>query len=196
MKTILLDQSCKNPFPHSRISPQNTIDDYPEQKTIPKFYSILSFSFTFVEKLKGEFGKKVNKLLKDWKQILYDIYEPDIGSLWAAPNSIWKNSFAANKADTDYHPAVIGKNSPCKTNSQIIPGTSKEYRRGSCVFKVKLNANDPNYPYSHFLIDLWMTFSKSDLFKLKRGWNGIICFNEQQLKEFKLQIKFCTGIDV
>lgn len=134
--------------------------------------------------------------MKDWKQILYDIYAPEVGTIWAAPNGIWTNSFASNQSETDYHPSVVGKVSSCKTNCQIVPGTSKDYRKGSCVFKVKLNTIEPTCSLSYFLIDLWMTFSKNDLLTLKRGWNGIDDFNEQQLKDFKLQIKFCKGIDV
>lgn len=134
--------------------------------------------------------------MKDWKQILYDIYAPDVGSVWAAPNVIWTNSFASNKLETDYHPSVVGKLSCCKTNCQIVPGTSKDYRKGSCVFKIKINESDPTCPQSYFLIDLWMTFSKSDLLTLKQGWNGIESLNENQLKDFKQQIKFCKGIDV
>lgn len=134
--------------------------------------------------------------MKDWKQILYDIYSPEVGSLWAAPNGIWSNSFATNKSETGYHPSLVGKLSPCKTNCQIVPGTSKDYRKGSCVFKVRLNSADPSYPLSYFLIDLWMTFSKSDLMSLKQGWNGIEQLDDKQLKEFKQQIKFCKGIDV
>lgn len=134
--------------------------------------------------------------MKDWKSILYDIYSLEVGSLWAANNGIWTNSFAANKSKNDFHPAVIGKISPCKTNCNIVPGTSKEYRKGSCVYKVKLNEGDANCLYSYFLIDLWMTFSKSDLMKLRQGWDGIISLSESQLKDFKLQIKFCKGIDV
>jgi hypothetical protein len=134
--------------------------------------------------------------MKNWKQILYDIYTPDTGSIWAAPNGIWTNSFASNKPETDYHPSVVGKVSACKTSCQIVPGTSKDYRKGTCVFKIKLNTIDPDCPLSYFLIDFWMTFSKSDLLTLKRGWNAIDNLNERQLKDFKLQIKHCNGIDV
>ncbi|MBK8686608.1 MAG: hypothetical protein IPN26_17385 [Bacteroidetes bacterium] len=133
--------------------------------------------------------------MKDWKQILYDIYAPEVGSIWAAPNGIWANSFASNKSKTDYHPSVVGKVSSCMTSCQIVPGTER-LQKGSCVFKVQLNTTDSACLNSYFLIDLWMTFSKNDLLTLKQGWNGIDNFNEQQLKDFKLQIKFCKGIDV
>jgi len=134
--------------------------------------------------------------MNDWKQILYDIYTPDIGSIWAAPNGIWTNSFASNKAISDYHPSLIGKVSACKTNCQLVPGTSKDYRKGTCVFKVKLNSMISTSPLTYFLIDLWMTFSNSDLQKLNRGWNGVTDLNNDQLKDFKFQIKICQGIDV
>lgn len=134
--------------------------------------------------------------MKDWKQILNDIYAPDIGTLLAAPNSIWTKSFAANKAESDYHPAIIGRVSSCKTNCNLIPGTTKAYQIGSCVYKVRLNPVDSNCPLSYFLINLWMTFSKKDLLKLKQGWNGIMVLNANQIKDFKQQIKFCKGIDV
>lgn len=134
--------------------------------------------------------------MRNWTSILHNIYSPEIGSIWAAPNEIWKNSFASNKAKLEYHPSIIGKVSSCNTNCQIIPGTSKDYKVGTCVFKVRLNSIDPNFPLSYFLINLWMTFSKSDLLSLKQGWNGIENLNENQLNDFKQQIKFCKGIDV
>src|SRR5688500_9157405 len=120
--------------------------------------------------------------MKDWKEILYNVYTPDIGSIWVAPNGIWKNSFASNKPETDFHPSVVGKISSCRTSCQIVPGTSKDYRRGACVFKVKLNPVDPDSPLSYFLIDLWMTFNKSDLLTLKKGWNGVDNLIEDHLK--------------
>lgn len=134
--------------------------------------------------------------MKNWKQILYDIYSPEVGSIWAAPNGIWTNSFASNKTNTDYHPAVIVKVSSCGTSCQIVPGTSKDYRKGTCVFKVQVNNTDTTCPISYFLIDLWMTLSKSDLLTLRQGWNGIKNLNEVQLKAIKQQVKFCKGIDV
>jgi len=134
--------------------------------------------------------------MKSWKELLYDIYSPEFGTIWAAPNGIWTNSFASNKSETDYHPSLVGKLSRCKTHCQIVPGTSKDYRKGSCVYKFTLNSTDSNYPLSYFLIDLWMTYSNRDLLTLKQGWNGIEQLDEEQLKAFKQQIKFCNGIDV
>lgn len=134
--------------------------------------------------------------MNNWKQILYDIYSPEVGSIWIAPNGIWNNSFASNKDREDCHPAIVGKINGDKLSCRIIPGTTKEYQKGCCVFKIKLNPNDPDYPYSNFLIKLWMTYNIKDILKLKRGWNDIESLNENQVQEMKLQIKFCTGTDV
>jgi hypothetical protein len=134
--------------------------------------------------------------MKNWKQILIDVYTPEVGSILAAPNRIWTNSFAANKPKKDYHPALLGKISNCRTSCNIVPGTSKEYKKGSCVYKVKLNTTDSNWPLSHFLIEYWMTINLDDLLNLKSGWNGIKRLNESQLKDLRQQIKFCRGIDV
>ena len=133
--------------------------------------------------------------MQDWKQILYNIYTPEIGALWAAQNVIWTNSFAQDKPKADYHPSVVGKVSSCKSVCQIIPGTSKS-QVNSCVFRVKLKEADPDCTESYFLINLWMSYSKSELLKLKRGWDGIDILNQDQISALKLQIKFCNGINV
>lgn len=131
------------------------------------------------------------KRIENLRQLLYDIYNPEEGSIWVAPNGIWNGTFAANKPKTDFHPSVVGELSSCKTYCKIVPGTSKDYNKGGCVFKVTLNPSDPNCPKSYFLIKLCMTLTKSDLITLKLGWNGIDYFNESQLKEFKQQFKSC-----
>ncbi len=134
--------------------------------------------------------------MQDWKQILSNIYSPEVGSLWTAPNGIGNNSFAANKDKDDCHPTVVGKVNIDNISCRIIPGTTKEYQKGSSVFKVKINPADPNCPLSNFLIKLWMTYNVSDLLKLDRGWNSVDSLKENQIKELKLQIKFCLGINV
>lgn len=134
--------------------------------------------------------------MNDWKSILYSIYTPDIGSIWGVYNGFWNNSFAANKPDADLHPGLVGKVSSDKDSCNLVPGTTKDYRKGSCVYKVKLNPTDPNCPTSYFLIDLWITVNNSDLYKLKRGWKSIDNLDSLQLKDFILQIKFCRGISV
>ncbi|MDR1883314.1 MAG: hypothetical protein LBR26_11125 [Prevotella sp.] len=136
--------------------------------------------------------------MQDWKQILSSIYLPEVGSLWTAPNGIWNNFFASNKDKDkdDYHPAVVGKVNADKVSCRIIPGTTKEYQKGSSVYKVKLNPDKRDCPTSNFLIKLWMTYNNNDLVKMQRGWNGVESLNQLQITELKLQIKFCTGIDV
>lgn len=131
--------------------------------------------------------------MQDWKKILKIIYTPDIGSLWAVPNKVWNNGFATNKAGDDMHPALLEKITPCKTITYIIPGTSKEYKQGSCVYKVKINPVDMNGCVSHFLIKLSMPFTKENLMDLRQGWNGIDELSEKQLADFKMQLKFCKG---
>ncbi|MDR0724978.1 MAG: hypothetical protein LBF59_03085 [Prevotellaceae bacterium] len=134
--------------------------------------------------------------MKDWKQILLNIYTPEIGSVWAVHNGIWNNLFASNKYSNDYHPAVVGKINEDKISCKIIPGTTKEYLKGTGVFKVRFNTYNPDYQITHFLINLWMTISNKELFKMKRGWDGVEMLNETQIKGLKMQIKFYWGIDV
>jgi len=131
--------------------------------------------------------------MQDWKKILMTIYTPDMGSLWAVPNKIWNNGFASSKAGEELHPALVERVTPCKTITQIIPGTSKNYKQGSCVFKIKINQNDPTELTSYFLIKLSMPFTKETLVSLRQGWNGIDILNEKQIEDFKMQLKFCKG---
>lgn len=131
----------------------------------------------------------------DWKSVLLQIYRPPIGSLWVAPNGIWDNCFAHNKSKEGVHPSVVGRVFSDK-RCWLIPGTSKEYNKGSSVFRTKLDPTNVNCPYSHFLIRLRMTYTSKDLINLKRGWNGIDSLDEKQTEDLKLQIKFSLGIDV
>ena len=134
--------------------------------------------------------------LSSWKSILQDIYCPVIGSIWVAPNGIWNNHFAHNKDKDDFHPSVIGRVYDENKKCWIIPGTSKEYNKGSNVFKVKIDPENPECPYSYFLIKLRMTYNSKDLPNLQRGWNGIDTLSDSQIEELKLQIKFSLGINV
>lgn len=132
----------------------------------------------------------------DWRSILQEIYAPEIGSLWAAPNGIWNNRFAANKNDTDCHPSVVGRVYDQNTKCWLIPGTTKDYNKGSSVFRVKINPEDSECPYTHFLIKLRMVCNSRDILNLYRGWNGVDILNDSQIEDLKLQIKFSLGIDV
>jgi len=134
-------------------------------------------------------------MMPDWKEILSELYKPEIGSLWVAPNAIWNNDFAHNKDKDEAHPTVVGQVFSDNIKCRIIPGTTKEYQKGTCVFKVKIT-NDNDCPYSHFLLKLWMSYSFKGLQKLRRGWRSVDSLNEEQVKGLKQQIKFCYGIDV
>jgi len=78
---------------------------------------------------------------------------------------------------------------------KIIPGTTKEYQKGTCVYKVKLK-DDEDCPYSHFLLKLWMTYNNNDLLRLHRGWNKVEIMTDEQINGLRQQIKFCYGINV
>ena len=134
--------------------------------------------------------------LSNWKSILQDIYCPVIGSIWVAPNGIWNNHFAHNKDKDDFHPSVIGRVYDENKKCWIIPGTSKEYNKGTNVFKVKIDPENPDCPYSHFLIKLRRTYNSKDLPNLQRGWNGVDTLSDSQIEDLKLQIKFSLGINV
>lgn len=126
----------------------------------------------------------------DYRDILRRIYQPEIGSIWKAPNIIWKNSFAINKSQNGFHPSIVEKIRKDNISVQLVPGTTKEYNKGSCVFKVDL-AGDKTF--SFFLLKLSMPYIIEDLVKLDRGWNGIDVLNDEQTKDFKWQIKICKG---
>ena len=126
----------------------------------------------------------------DYRDILKRIYKPEIGSIWKAPNSIWTNNFAKNKKPKGYHPSIVEKIRQDNVSVQLAPGTSKEYKKGSCVFKIDLKGDGK---YSFFLLKLSMPYIIDDLLNLDRGWNGIESLNEKQLKDLEWQIKICKG---
>lgn len=126
----------------------------------------------------------------DYRDILRRIYQPEIGSIWKAPNNIWTNSFAKNKSKNDYHPSIVEKIRKDNISVQLVPGTTKNYQKGSCVFKVDLVGDGI---FSYFLLKLSMPYIIEDLLNLGRGWNGIDGLNEEQTNDFKWQIKICKG---
>ena len=126
----------------------------------------------------------------DYKQVLKNIYKPEIGSIWKAPNKIWTTGFARNKTPEGYHPSIVEKLRLDDVSIQLVPGTSKAYQQGSCVFKVKLGKTDR---MTFFLLKLSMPYIIEDLLKLERGWNGINTLSSSQLKDFEWQIKICKG---
>lgn len=126
----------------------------------------------------------------DYLSILKQIYKPEIGSIWKAPNNIWTCGFAKNKKPEDFHPSIVEKVKQDGVFVQLAPGTTKEYQKGSSVFKIDLNGNGE---YSFFLLKLSMPYIIDDLLNLDRGWNGIDSLNESQLQDFEWQIKICKG---
>ncbi len=126
----------------------------------------------------------------DYRDILRRIYQPEIGSIWKAPNKIWTNSFAKNKSEDDVHPAIVERIRKDNISIQLAPGTSKEHQKGSCVFKVDLTGDGT---FSYFLLKLSMPYIIEDLLNLERGWDGIDVLNEEQINDFKWQIKMCKG---
>lgn len=133
--------------------------------------------------------------VQNWKSILQSIYTPPIGSLWVAPNGIWTSRFAHNKDANDTHPSVVGRIMTDNQSCWLIPGTSQDHM-GSSVFKTRIDETDPNGKYTHFLINLLMTYTIKDLMILHRGWNGIDTLSNKQVDELKLKIFFCLGINV
>jgi len=126
----------------------------------------------------------------DYREILFKLYTPEIGTIWKAPNYIWTTGFAANKPPDEIHPSIIEKLDPSRTIAQLVPGTSKDYMKGSCVFKVKLNEKNR---VTNFLLKLAMPYSIEVIKNFERGWNGVLELSEEQLGDFKRQIKFCRG---
>jgi len=126
----------------------------------------------------------------DYKSILKKIYQPEIGAIWKAPNKIWSNNFAKNINQENYHPAIIEKVRNDGISIQLAPGTSKEYNKGSCVFKIDLF--EKKY-HTHFLLKLSMPYLIDDILNLDRGWNDIDSLDDKQLKDFIWQIKMCKG---
>lgn len=134
--------------------------------------------------------------MTNWHDILRTIFSPPLGSLWIAPNGIWNNSFASNRDANDVHPSVVGNVLDNGKRCWLIPGTSKNYNKGTNVFHTKIVPDDPTCPLTYFLIKYRMTMNSESVADLDRGWNGIDTLNDDQVKELKLQIKFSLGIDV
>jgi len=125
----------------------------------------------------------------DYSKAYAHIFTPE-GSLWKAPNCIWITEFARNKPAEEFHPALVQNIRRDYYTLQLAPGTSKSYRQGSCVFKVRLRTN---FITSYFLLMLSMPYVIDDLLKLRRGWKNINELNYQQKKDLIWQIKMCKG---
>lgn len=115
------------------------------------------------------------------------------GTLWRIPNKIWESGFAKNKPGDDFHPGLVGRMRKDGITVSLIPGTSKDYRKGSCVFKTRLT---PLSRRSYFLLKFSMPVLIEDLEAYPRGWNNTTMLNDRQQKDLRLQIGFCKGASV
>jgi hypothetical protein len=122
--------------------------------------------------------------------VLKKIFIPPVGSIWKIENYRWKTGFAKNKDLYGLHPAIVERIKNDKISIVIVPGTSKSYKKGSCVFNVDLSNNGIK---SHFLLKLSMAVLIEDLLESKKGWNNIMELNQKQLSDFQWQIKICRG---
>ena len=126
----------------------------------------------------------------DYKALLRKIYMPEVGSIWKAPNNIWTTSFARNKDDKNYHPSIVERLRFDGVSVQLAPGTSKDYKVGSCVYQADLFNNGKT---SYFLLKLSMPYVIESLLELDKGWNGIEYISNGDLDDFKWKIKICKG---
>lgn len=123
--------------------------------------------------------------LEDWKK---DEFTKRVGSIWKAPNGIWK-TFANNKSDDDLHPAILKRVNKDNFTVQIIPGTSLK-SSDKCIFKTYLgNYDRPSF----FLIFLAMPYTRDELEKLGLGWNGMNELESQEKKKLKKRIRICEN---
>jgi len=125
----------------------------------------------------------------DYSKTYALIFTPE-GSLWKAPNRIWTTGFAKNKSPEEFHPSIVQKIRRDNYTLQLAPGTSRSYKQGSCVFKIKLRTD---LITSYFLLMLSMPYVIDDLLMLRRGWKNINELNYQQQKDLIWQLKMCKG---
>jgi len=115
----------------------------------------------------------------------------EVGSIWAAPNCIWSNSFARNKKGIGYHPAIVERLKTDQITAILTPGTTKTYKIGSCVFTTKISPL--KNVKSHFLLQLSMPYLIDELQNHQNNWWGVQCLSEKQKKELQQQITWCKG---
>lgn len=126
--------------------------------------------------------------MRDFREILLNIYGVDIGSIWRAPNSVWKNNFAKDKEGTGFHPSMVISISKCNTSCKIVPGTSRK-NNGKCVSKIVISPI--NNKTTYFLFFFKMDISRQDLLRMKMGWGGCYSLSESQISDINEQIINC-----
>jgi len=116
---------------------------------------------------------------------------PKWATLWRVPNRIWDNGFAPNKKGDALHPGLILQKNPDNISCKIIPGTTKEYNVGKCVFKTRLR---PDLRNSYFLIDKRITISNEDILGFQHGWSSVTELNEDQKDGLYRQARVCIDM--
>lgn len=130
------------------------------------------------------------QLIMDFYEALKKLYVPQFGSIWKAPNRIWTSGFARGANGEHIHPSIVEKIYKDNVTVTLVPGTSKDYQRGSCVWKADLSVNSRK---TYFLLKLSMPYHIDDLKDNERGWDGIDELDNEQKSDFNRQIKFCRG---
>ena len=125
----------------------------------------------------------------EYYEALKKLYKPQFGSIWQAPNRIWKSGFAPGSDGAKIHPSVVEKLYTDNITLSLVPGTSIN-KRGSCVFKADLTSDGI---ITYFLINLSMPYHVDDLKDLEYGFRDIYELTQEQKEDFERQIKFCKG---
>jgi hypothetical protein len=123
-------------------------------------------------------------------EVLRKLNLPNIGSIWSAPNRIWKN-FAKNKNGNALHPLLVLDLPKDKISAIVVPGTSVKQKR-KCVFIINLRKD---WKTSHFLLAFRMRYDIDNFSNMKRGWrikgDTVYELDDSQLMQLNNQISDC-----
>jgi hypothetical protein len=138
--------------------------------------------------------KKIGIFFQFLKSLFFknkNLIDYHVGNLFKVPDSEWDNDFASNRRDLGgLHPGLIREKNKDNFTYKIIPGTTKEYQK-RCIFKTNL-AHDKR---TNFLLQKYMSVDNKKLNSFQAGWGNKNALDEHQLKDFKLDFKFCFGRD-
>lgn len=113
-------------------------------------------------------------------------------SVWAAPNKIWGEEFAHNKPDDDLHPSVVLELLNDEITCRVIPGTSKDYKKGrKCTYSIKLKSH---WKDSFFLINKSITQLNEDVMQFHHGWGEVKELNDKQKDGLYRQALVCSDM--
>jgi len=127
------------------------------------------------------------ELVERLKKISSDL----VGTIWRIPNRIWTTGFARNRPGEEFHPGVVGRVRNDGITAMLIPGTSQESQKGTCVFRTRLTSLSKK---SYFLISLSMPILIEDLEQLPKGWSRVKQLSDSQVKDLRMQVGFCKGL--